>query len=77
MAKRLTAVRMTGSDEQGDGGEHLHIPGAGLIGSHTLCGFVDLPGSETVDIASAAEITCEGCLAVLKAALPYKQAVKR
>lgn len=76
MAKRLLGIRMTASGENGDGGTLVHAAGAPLIGSHTLCGYNDLPGVEEVSIKSGAEVTCRSCRAVIATALEYKDAVR-
>lgn len=73
----MIGIRMTGSGANGDEGEFIHAPGSGQAGYMTLCGYCDVPGSEEVEIRSASEITCTGCIDTIKTALPYAGAVRR
>lgn len=40
----------------------VHYDGCGLIGSHTLCGHTDIPGSSFQETTK--RVTCRGCIAV-------------
>lgn len=62
---------MTRDGDEGDGGKFIHAEGAGLIGSHTLCGFTDLPGVVNVKISSIKNITCNACISVIEKSAEY------
>lgn len=71
MGSPLYGIRMTRNGEDGDGGRYVHAEGSGLVGSHTLCGYTDLPGEKRVRLKSAKDIDCPSCLDVIRTAARY------
>ena len=68
-------------DDSGENKGQLHVPGSPLCDFKTLCGSC-WDGDDNgfakfteVEIDSPKEITCDGCLDMLRAAKPYVSAV--